>query len=115
MMFAHGLTGRADLPIPTWLFSWAAAAVLVISFAALGTTWAKPRLEGDSFRPLSRMPASRALDVTCGTIGVLLLVLVIAAGLTGAQVTPQNIAPTFVYVIFWLGFVPVSVVFGDVF
>ncbi len=118
-MLAHGLAGRADLPIPTWLFSWAAAAVLVVSFAALGTLWAKPRLEGDDFRPvlprLGRLLTGRTLDVTCGTIGVLLLVLVIAAGITGAQVTPHNIAPTFVYVVFWLGFVPVSVVFGDVF
>ena len=28
---AHGIVGKADLPIPVWLFSWAAAIVLVIS------------------------------------------------------------------------------------
>ena len=32
--FAHGLVGRADLPIPEWLFGWAAAVVLVVSFVA---------------------------------------------------------------------------------
>ena len=36
-------------------------------------------------------------------------------GLTGVQTSTANFAPTFVYVIFWLGLVPVSVVFGDVF
>src|SRR5215217_83385 len=29
---AQGLVGKQDLPIPRWLFSWAAAIVLVISF-----------------------------------------------------------------------------------
>src|ERR1700742_3606607 len=70
---AHGLTGRADLPIPIWLFSWGAAAVLVLSFAALGMLWSSPRLEGDAFRPLSsglgRALSSRTLDVLCGTVG----------------------------------------------
>ena len=42
---AHGLVGKADLPIPMWLFVWAAAAVLVLSFAALGILWSSPRLE----------------------------------------------------------------------
>ena len=36
---AHGLAGRADLPVPTWLFSWAAAIVLVLSFMALAVMW----------------------------------------------------------------------------
>ena len=31
---AHGLVGKQDLPIPRWLFAWAAAVVLVVSFVA---------------------------------------------------------------------------------
>ena len=34
-VFAHGLVGRADLPIPEALFAGAAALVLVLSFAVL--------------------------------------------------------------------------------
>jgi hypothetical protein len=116
---AHGLTGRADLPIPVWLFSWAAAAVLVLSFAALGALWSQPRLEGDAFRPLpaafGRVLTSTPVQVACGAVGVALLLAVVVAGLAGAQVTSQNVTPTFVYVVFWLGLVPLSVVFGDVF
>ncbi|MEJ7786806.1 MAG: fenitrothion hydrolase, partial [Solirubrobacteraceae bacterium] len=37
------------------------------------------------------------------------------SGLTGVQVASANFAPTFVYVVFWLGLVPVSLIFGDVF
>jgi len=36
-VFAHGLVGRADLPIPKSLFAAAAATVLVVSFLALAT------------------------------------------------------------------------------
>ncbi len=41
---AHGIVGRADLPIPDWLFGWAAALVLVISFVALAILWPEPKL-----------------------------------------------------------------------
>src|SRR5690349_11242676 len=116
---AHGLVGKADLPIPMWLFIWSAAAVLVISFAALGMLWSRPRLEEDRFRPLpdglSRVLTSRALDAVCGTIGFALLVAVLLCGFFGTQLPTQNVTTTFVYVAFWLGLVPLSVLFGDVF
>jgi hypothetical protein len=116
---AHGLTGRADLPIPIWLFSWGAAVVLVLSFAALGTLWSEPRLERDRFRPrsaaLGRLLTSRVTEVVCGALGAALLVLVIGGGLFGTQSVPNSFTPTFVYVGFWLGLLPLSVLFGDVF
>jgi hypothetical protein len=120
-VFAHagGLLGRADLPIPEWLFGWAAAMVLVVSFVALAILWPEPRLEGDRWRPLpgllGRVPASRPVEVLCGAIGVALLGVVVYTGLDGTQSPAANFAPTFVFVIFWIGLVPVSVVFGDVF
>ncbi len=51
-LLAHGIVGRADLPIPEWLFGWAAAMVLVISFVALAVLWPRPRLQDEDFRPL---------------------------------------------------------------
>lgn len=116
---AHGLVGKADLPIPLWLFIWAAGAVLVISFAGLGVAWATPRLEQDRFRPLpdrvSRVLTSRAVELVCGAVGVALFAGVILSGLLGVQLPSQNLTTTFVYVAFWLGLVPLSVLFGDVF
>ena len=116
---AHGLGGRADLPIPAWLFGWAAAAVLVVSFVALAALWTKPKLERDSWRPLpggvGRALASPPVEVVGGAVGVALLMLVVWSGAAGSQVTTENLAPTFVYVAFWVALVPVSVVFGDVF
>jgi len=117
--WAHGLTGRADLPIPIWLFSWGAALVLVVSFFSLGALWSQPRLETDRVRPLpvaiSRVVTSRVVSVLCGAIGLGLLVVLVVGGLVGQQVATANLTPTFVYVAFWLGLVPVSVLFGDVF
>ncbi len=37
--------GRTDLPIPAWLFAWAASVVLIISFFALSVLWKEPRFE----------------------------------------------------------------------
>src|SRR5262245_66556480 len=78
---AHGLVQRQQLPIPQWLFAWAAAAVLVVSFFALAVLWPTPRLERDDWRPLpgGRGFASTPMQVLCGAIGVGLLVVTILA------------------------------------
>ncbi|HEX8855534.1 MAG TPA: hypothetical protein VF752_08020 [Thermoleophilaceae bacterium] len=110
---AHGLVGRADLPIPSWLFGWAAAAVLIVSFVALATLWPEPRLQEPRLRRLFRTPA--VIEVVCGLIGVFLFGLVVYAGLRGTQTATANLAPTFIYVHFWVGLVVLSVLFGDVF
>ena len=63
-VFAHGLVGRADLPIPEALFAGAAALVLVLSFAALAALWSTPRLQEPRERRLVRLPV--AVDVVLG-------------------------------------------------
>ncbi|HYI98540.1 MAG TPA: hypothetical protein VEX36_02520 [Thermoleophilaceae bacterium] len=115
---AHGIVGRSDLPIPEWLFGWAAAVVLVVSFVALAVLWPEPRLVGARFRALpglSRVLRSWPVELVCGAIGVFLLGLTIYAGLDGTETSTANFAPTFVYVIFWLGLVGASVLLGNVF
>jgi hypothetical protein len=110
---AHGLVGRTDLPIPAWLFGWGAAVVLVVSFVALAVLWPRPRLEGAPERRVLHVPAW--LEIPCGLIGVGLFALVVYAGLAGAQVDTANLAPTFIYVAFWVGLLPLQVLLGDVF
>jgi hypothetical protein len=110
---AHGLVGRADLPIPTWLFGWAAAIVLGVSFALLGALWRKARLEEPRERRLFRIPL--VVDALCGAIGIAYFGVVVYAGFAGSDVATANIAPTSIYVIFWVGTVVLSILFGDVF
>ncbi len=110
---AHGIVGRADLPIPVWLFSWAAAVVLVVSFVALSTLWSAPQLQEQRRKRLLKLP--RLLDLICNLLGVGLFVLTLYSGFAGAQVTQANFSVTFIYVIFWVGMPVASVLFGDVF
>ncbi|HEX8649079.1 MAG TPA: hypothetical protein VF715_19460 [Thermoleophilaceae bacterium] len=113
---AHGIQVKRDLPIPEWLFVWGAALVLIVSFLGLAVLWPKPRLEEAGWKPfggLGRLLASRPVRIACGAIGAFFLVLVIYSGLAGEE--NDNLAPLFVYVVFWVALVPVSVVFGDVF
>ena len=119
MTLAHGIGGVRDLPVPAWLFFWGAAVVLVVSFVALGALWKRPllstRTEG---RPVtdgfSRVVLSTALRVVLQTVSVGLLVLVFAAAAVGDTDPFRNLAPTWIYVIFWLGVPLLSVLFGNV-
>ncbi len=110
---AHGIVGRADLPIPVWLFSWAAAIVLVVSFVALSSLWTTPRLQQEHRHRLGPMPA--VLQWLAGLIGVGLFGLVLYSGFAGAQVPNANFSVNFIYVVFWVGLPIVSALFGDVF
>ena len=110
---AHGIVGRADLPIPVWLFSWAAAIVLVVSFVALSTLWQSPRLQEQHRHRVARLP--QALQWPAGAFGVVVFALVLYSGFAGAQVANANFSVVFVYVIFWVGLPVASVLLGDVF
>jgi hypothetical protein len=116
---AHGLVIRADLPIPEWLFGFGAAAVVIVTFVLLAVAWKEPRLEEPETRWLpdavGRLVTSRSLEVLAGSVGVVALGGVIWAGYTGTESPNANLAPTLVYILFWLGFVPLSIVLGDVF
>jgi hypothetical protein len=110
---AHGIVGRADLPIPAWLFAWTATGVMVISFLALWSLWSKPRLQQAPGRVLLQVP--KVIEWLCGLLGVALFAIVVYAGLAGEQNFTSNLAPTSVYVIFWVGIPIASAFVGDLF
>ncbi|HEX4108384.1 MAG TPA: fenitrothion hydrolase [Solirubrobacteraceae bacterium] len=111
---AHGIVGRADLPIPPWLFGWTASIVLVVSFVALSTMWTKPQLQDRTRRRLFALPAP--VPWLLPALGVFSFVLVVYAGLAGEQSQyNENLAVTFVYVIFWVGVPVCSAFVGDLF
>jgi hypothetical protein len=116
---AHALVGRRDLPIPEWLFAWAASLVLIVSFVALSLAWHRSRFEGSEWRPvpdwLSRALVNRGTELLAGALGVFLLGVVIWAGLEGTEAPDRNVALTFVFYTVWVGVVFVSAFAGDVF
>jgi hypothetical protein len=118
-LLGHGIGGVRDLPVPGWLFFWGASVVLVFSFLALGALWKRPQLERRApGRPLpqrlERVLRSSVLHGLLGAISAALLVLVFLTALLGEPSSSENLAPTFIYVIFWLGLVPVQVLLGNV-
>jgi hypothetical protein len=113
LVIAHGIVGRADLPVPPLFFGVGAAVVLVVSFLALAAGWARPRLEHARERVL--VPPPRALEVVLGAAGIAAFAVTAYAGLAGTDVQSDNLAPTAVYVGFWVGVPFASLVFGDVF
>lgn len=118
-LVAHGIGGIRDLPVPTWLFYWGGGVVLIVSFLALGVLWRRPQLAPAARgRPLpgwlERVLRSTALRVLLGAVSAGLLVLVFLTALIGEPSSATNLAPTFVYVVFWLGVVVLQVVLGNV-
>ncbi len=110
---AHGIVGRADLPIPVWLFSWAAAVVLVVSFVALSTLWTRPQLQVEQRRVLFKLP--EAVAALASAAGLAVFALVLYSGFAGTEVWSANFSVTFIYVAFWVGVPIASVIFGNIF
>jgi hypothetical protein len=117
-LVGHGISTVQDLPIPTWLFYWGAGVVLVVSFVLLGALWKRPLLEahadgrpsGNGFSGVVLGPVRIVLQV----LSVALFGLVWASALFGDTDPFRNLAPTWVYVVFWLGVPLLSVLLGNV-
>ncbi|KLK90003.1 hypothetical protein AA309_28070 [Microvirga vignae] len=100
---AHGLGARYDLPLPLWLYLLGAGAAVVASFAflTLFRTSARPIKDRPLVFTSGRFP--RWLVVVLQGLSLGLFLLIVAAGLLGNQNPFKNIAPVFVWVIWWVG------------
>ena len=119
MLLAHGIGGRGDLPVP---FSLA----LVGAGVGAGRVLRRPRA-GPGVRRASRTPSPvvrcppgwlcsstpPASGWACGLSALVVTAYVGAAALLGPDLL---VNPTFgvVYVLFWVGLVPLSLLFGPV-
>ena len=118
-MLAHGVGARADLPLPVTFVRVGAAVALVASFVALAALWRSARLRGDlAGRPVPGSVA-RLVDspVTTWVLRLLVLglsVVVLVAALFGDPLQQFNVAPWALYITFWVGLVPASLLLGPV-
>lgn len=106
---AHSFGERYDLPLPLTLYLWSAGLVVLLSFviAALFIRHNKlsqfnkelvfPNTSADS-------KLAKILSFAVRLLGLLLFFLVIATGIWGNQNTFDNFTPTFIWVIWWVGF-----------
>jgi hypothetical protein len=114
---AHGIGGREDLPLPLGLTITGAALAVVVSFVALGLLWREPKLEGArAGRPLPAVQG--VLDApwtrrAAGALGLAAFGWTLLALVFGKD-DARNPVPWVVYVLLWVGLVPVSVALGPV-
>jgi len=117
VILAHGVGSRADLPVEPWLFAYSAAFALLISFAALRLLWPRPRLAAASEgrpAPAWIATAARVLRVPAQVVVAALFAATLAAAWFGPDAVADNIAPTALYIAFWVGLQVLSPVLGDV-
>ncbi len=112
---AHGLGGRADLPIPLGLFLGGAAVVLILSFAALAVLWPAHRWQTDPPMRALTVPGFRGALTALRIVGVGVLALIIATGVFGVNNPSRNPAPVLLWIGFWLVVPFLSAMFGDLY
>ena len=119
IVLAHGVGGRADLPVPLGLALYGAGLAVVVSFLALVVLWRRPRLQGDAGgRPLpaavQRVVDGPVLELVARAVVLALTLLVVALALFGPLSANDNLAPFVLYVTLWVGLIPASLLLGPV-
>ncbi|MQA27360.1 MAG: hypothetical protein GEU94_18270 [Micromonosporaceae bacterium] len=119
MILAHGIGGRADLPVPLWIAVYGGALAVLISFLALTALWSEPKLTGSAAgRPLPGWLAwacdASTTRAALRALGLALFGLALAAAWLGPNDPAENPAPTWMYVWFWVMLAPLSALLGPV-
>ena len=121
-LHAHGFGERYDLPVPLGLYVAGSGAAVALSFVVIGLFVRGapglrdyPRL--NLLRWAGQGPAGLTLAaaaLVARVLAVAVFVLVLAAGLFGDQAPTNNLAPTVVWVVWWVGLAYASALVGDV-
>lgn len=117
-VLAHGIEGRQNLPLPFELLVQGAVLALLVSFLGLGLLWRTPRLRAGAAgralpSPVERAVDSRGLRTALRALGLALTGFVAVTAALGPEAS-RNPAPYAVYVLFWVGIVALSLLFGPV-
>jgi hypothetical protein len=118
---AHGFGQRYDLPLPLSLYLFGAAAAVVVSFIIVGL-FVRGGASRSGFdrrfdlmsRGIGRFILHPATGLVPRLVAFAIFAMTVAAGFIGNQDPYRNIAPTMVWVIFWVGLAYVSAFAGDI-
>lgn len=116
----HGFGQRYDLPIPLWLYLTGAGLTVAVSFLLIAllvrTTPAIERFPRINLMRwwIGRAVVSPAALLASRILGVGLYLLIVCAGLVGAQSPLKNIAPAMIWAIWWVGTTYASALLGNV-
>jgi hypothetical protein len=116
---AHGFGQRYDLPIPLSFYLAGTAAAVVVSFVIVGLfvreaprSVTYPRVDLLA-HPAGRWLAHPAVILALQLFALAVFIIIIIAGFRGDQNPYRNIAPTMVWIIWWVGFAYVSAFVGN--
>ena len=117
---AHGFGQRYDLPLPLALYLVGAGAAVCVSFVIVGVFVRRvprgglyPRVDLAS-RGIGRFILHPVWGLVLKCVALAVFVVTLAAGFIGDQNPYRNIAPTMVWIIFWVGLAYVSAFIGDI-
>jgi hypothetical protein len=116
---AHGFGQRYDLPIPLSFYLVGTAMAVVVSFVVVALfVRERPRPQADAridllATPWGRWLASPPLALALKLAALAIFIVTIVAGFRGDQNPYKNIAPTMVWIIWWVGFAYVSAFVGN--
>ena len=118
--FAHGFGQRYDLPVPLSLWIAGGGAAVALSFVVLGL-FMRGAASGRGYPRLNvlRWASARCLVDTRLLFAVRLFsaglaAVIVAAGAFGNQTPTRNLAPTAIWVMWWIGLAYASALIGDV-
>lgn len=115
---AHSFGRLYNLPVPLWLYAWAAMATLLLSFLLIGwffTAEHSLRPSSDRALPERWMRGLRVLLPALRGLSLLLLLLCIVTGLAGNGDAYRNFNMTWFWIVFVLGFAYYTVLLGDLY
>lgn len=116
---AHGFGQRYELPLPLDIYLYGAAATVALSFLVFGLFLRRAHggRTGDGSdilaTPAGRAIAHPAILLVLKLVVLGLFIVTVLAGLIGDQNPYRNIAPTLVWVVWWVGLAYVSAFVGD--
>lgn len=117
MTLLHGLASRHDLPLPFELVVGGGAVVLLLTFWIALFAWRHPRYTENSGVPLPRLTRlvdSRAFSLSLVVLTALAWVIP-TLGLFFGVDRIDNPVFGFVFVLLWVGLVPMALLFGKVY
>ena len=119
-VYAHGFGERYDLPLPLNMFMIGAAATVAASFVVIGLFVNKrpgefryPTLNLLAVPALGPVLRSKVFACTFKLLGVAVFLLLIATSLFGVNKPVENLSPTFVWIIWWVGMGYICALLGN--
>jgi hypothetical protein len=116
---AHGFGQRYDLPLPLSLYLFGTAAAVILSFVVVGLfarhtpgALGYPRIDLLARWP-GRWLAHPALLALLKVVAAGMFLLTVTAGFCGSQDPYRNIAPTLLWIMWWVGLAIFSAFVGD--